>query len=252
MVSGSAVAERDEAQLPAVASESAAILSLIERMATNPEISPERVERFIAMHDGMEAKRSKLAFSNAIAQAKAKIAETPIIKNATGHNSKRYADFSAYAKVVDPVLASFGLTYRFRTVQSDKITVTCVLTGHGHEEENSLSGPADASGSKNAIQAIGSTLTYLQRYTLVQALGLAAADDDDGKAAGANSAITEDQVEELQALIDKAVEAKGGDRAAWLAAFLEYMKVDGLIAIPARDFGKAKSEIEHAIRQGKK
>src|SRR4051812_49816877 len=114
-----AVAERAEPQTSvAPANESAAILSLIERMATNPEISPERVERFIAMHDGMEAKRAKLAFSNAIAQAKAKIAETPIIKNATGNNSKRYADFSAYAKVVDPVLASFGLTYRFRTVQT--------------------------------------------------------------------------------------------------------------------------------------
>ncbi len=165
-------------------------------MATNPEISPERVERFIAMHDGMEAKRSKLAFSNAIAQAKAKIAETPIIKNATGHNSKRYADFSAYAKVVDPVLASFGLIYRFRTVQSDKISVTCVLTGHGHEEENTLSGPADASGSKNAIQAIGSTLTYLQRYTLVQALGLAASDDDDGAAMGAGDRISDAQFDD--------------------------------------------------------
>ena len=82
-----AVDIRSEPALPATVTESAAILSLIERMATNPEISPERVERFIAMHDGMEAKRAKLAFSNAIAQAKAKIAETPIIKNATGHNS---------------------------------------------------------------------------------------------------------------------------------------------------------------------
>lgn len=227
--------ERTE-QVPAPANESAAILSLIERMATNPEISPERVERFIAMHDGMEAKRSKLAFSNAIAQAKAKIAETPIIKNATGHNSKRYADFSAYAKVVDPVLASFGLTYRFRTIQNDKISVTCVLTGHGHEEENTLSGPADASGSKNAIQAIGSTLTYLQRYTLVQALGLAASDDDDGASMGNGIAINDQQRVEL----DKLLTESSADEAK----FLKYFDIEFLAELPAARFAQAKQMLE--------
>lgn len=232
-----AVAERDDTAPTIIpASESAAILSLIERMATNPEISPERVERFIAMHDGMEAKRSKLAFSNAIAQAKAKIAETPIIKNATGHNNKRYADFAAYAKVVDPVLASFGLTYRFRTIQSDKISVTCVLTGHGHEEENTLSGPADASGSKNAIQAIGSTLTYLQRYTLVQALGLAASDDDDGAAMGAGDRISDEQFDEISSLID---ETKSD-----LGKFCAYFKIAALADLPAAQFDRALKSLE--------
>lgn len=229
-----ALSTETAAQLPA-ATESAAILSLIERMATNPDISPERVERFIAMHDGMEAKRAKLAFSNAIAQAKAKIAETPIIKNATGHNNKAYADFSAYARVVDPVLASFGLTYRFRTMQSDKISVTCVLTGHGHEEENTLSGPADASGSKNAIQAIGSTLTYLQRYTLVQALGLAASDDDDGRAASAGDAINIEQRDTLLGLIEKT----GTDTAL----FCKYYKIGAVPDLPAAKYESARKAL---------
>ncbi len=236
-MSQTAVAERPAGSVETIPpSESAAILSLIERMATNPDISPERVERFIAMHDGMEAKRAKLAFSNAIAQAKAKIAETPIIKNAKGHNEKRYANFSAYAIVVDPVLASFGLTYRFRTVQTDKISVTCVLTGHGHEEENTLSGPADASGSKNAIQAIGSTLTYLQRYTLVQALGLAASEDDDGAAMGAGDKISDDQFDELSKLID--------EHKADIAKFCRYFKIAALPDLPAKNFDTAVTMIK--------
>lgn len=236
------VVERIEPQTPAM-TESAAILSLIERMATNPEISPERVERFIAMHDGMEAKRAKLAFSNAIAQAKAKIAETPIVKNAKGHNDKMYADFSAYAKVVDPVLAAFGIVYRFRTVQTDKISVTCILTGHGHEEENTLSGPSDTSGSKNAIQAIGSTLSYLQRYTLVQALGLAASKDDDGAAAGQAVAdvanLTEQQVMDLNDLIEETAAGRPGHKAA----FLKFIKVNSLADIPAKDYRRAVDAI---------
>lgn len=240
-----ALAETTNAGALAPATESAAILSLIERMATNPEISPERVERFIAMHDGMDAKRAKLAFSNAIAEAKAKIAETPIVKNAKGHNNKAYADFSAYAKVVDPVLAGFGLTYRFRTVQTDKISVTCILTGHGHEEENTLSGPADASGSKNAIQAIGSTLTYLQRYTLVQALGLAASEDDDGKAAGMGETISDEQLARLQALASEV----GGDVAKLCAHF----KIDALPDLPVAKLAEAVGIMEmKRQQQGKK
>jgi hypothetical protein len=115
------------------------------------------------------------------------------VRNATGHNSKKYADFAGIARVIDPILGQHGLSYRFRTVQTDKIAVTCILFGHGHSEETTLSGPADASGSKNAIQAIGSTLTYLQRYSLVQMLGIAAGDDDDGKAAGIGATTIDEQ-----------------------------------------------------------
>ena len=41
---------------------------------------------------------------------------------------------------------------------------------------------ADKSGSKNVIQAVGSAVTYGQRYTLIGALGITTADEDiDGR-----------------------------------------------------------------------
>jgi hypothetical protein len=121
-------------------------------------------------------------------------------------------------------------------VQGTAISVTCILTGHGHEEENTLSGPADASGSKNAIQAIGSTLTYLQRYTLVQALGLAASSDDDGVAAGAGELISEEQREKLLAVADEV----GAD----LAKFCAYFKVESVAGLPAKLFDRAIASLE--------
>lgn len=228
-----ALAERTADQLPLApaASESAAILSVIERMALNPEISPERVERFIALKRQVDADAARREFDTAIAEAKAQI--TPVIKNASGHNNKRYADFAAIAKAVDPIITSFGLSYRFRTTQTDKISVTCVLSHKaGHFEETTLSGPADSSGSKNAIQAIGSTLTYLQRYTLVQALGLAAAEDDDGKAAGAGSSITDEQRDALLALI----ETTGSDVAKFCAIY----GIQSVAELPAATFPVAE------------
>lgn len=217
------------------ASESAAILSVIERMAMNPDIDPERIERFIVLKERIDAANAKKAFDAAVAQAKATI--PPAEKNSTGHNNKRYADFYAYAKVVDPIISALGLSYRFRTEQTDRITVTCVLTHEGgHSEENSLSGPPDGSGSKNAIQAIGSTLTYLQRYTLVQALGLAASEDDDGAAAGRGDTISEEQLNQLRDLIEEV--------SADLPKFCAFMRVDALADIRQSDFKRAVAALE--------
>jgi len=232
----------EEMPLAPAASESAAILSVIERMAMNPQIDPDRIERFIVLKERVDAAAAKKAFDAAVAKAKATI--PPAEKNATGHNSKRYADFSAYAKVVDPIISELGLSYRFRTVQTDRITVTCVLTHEGgHAEENSLSGPADTSGSKNAIQAIGSTLTYLQRYTLVQALGLAAAGDDDGHSAAGGDVVTSAQALDLNDLIDTVVEEIKGNRPAFLRSFLKFMKAERIEEIPAKDYQKAVTAI---------
>ena len=64
-------------------------------------------------------------------------------------------------------LGKVGITHGFRTSQQGPmITVTCILSKGVYSEETTLCGGADDSGSKNAVQAIGSTVTYLQRYTL--------------------------------------------------------------------------------------
>lgn len=208
----------------------------------------------------LAADEARRAFDAAMSDAKAEI---PVIvknrlvgyehKDGKGDTSYRHEDLGQIARTVDPILAKHGLSYRFRTTSAanEPVSVTCVVAHRaGHFEENTLSAGRDDSGKKNAIQSIGSTITYLQRYTLKAALGLAAAHDDDGKGSEAPEAISEEQIEELQGLIDKAVEIKGGDRAEWLASYLEYMKVDALIEIPAKDFRKAKTTIQNAISAG--
>ena len=87
------------------------------------------------------------------------------------------------AAAVDPVLARHGLSYRFRSEQSgNRLKVICrVSHADGFGEETALETQNDESGNKNAIQSVGSAVTYLQRYTLKLALGLAASNDDDGR-----------------------------------------------------------------------
>jgi hypothetical protein len=187
-------------------------------------------EKLMDLSERWEKNQARRAFDAAIAAAKGEI--KPVTRNKTGHNSKAYADFSAIAKAVDPILAKHGLSYRFRTTQTDRISVTCVLAHcDGHAEETTLSGPPDASGSKNAIQAIGSTLSYLQRYSLVQMLGLAAADDDDGKSMGSGAAITDEQADTLQKLI---VATKSD-----IGKFCTLFKVESVADLAAKDYDRA-------------
>jgi hypothetical protein len=201
-------------------------MDMIQRaVASGADI--EMIEKLMSLQERWETGQARKAFDEAVAAAKAKI--PPIARNATGHNSKRYADFAAIAKVVDPILGEHGLSYRYRTNQGDRISVTCILSHKaGHSEETTLSGPADSSGNKNAIQAIGSTLTYLQRYSLVQMLGLAAAADDDGNAATGKTKVTQEQADTIR----ETLEANGKDRAK----FLKWAKVEKIEDIAADQY----------------
>lgn len=195
----------------------------------------EVLTKLMDLQERWETNQARKAFDAAIAEAKAEIA--PVVRNATGHNNKKYADFAAIARAVDPIITKHGLSYRFRSEQTERISVTCILSHKaGHSEQTTLSGPPDGSGSKNAIQAIGSTLTYLQRYSLVQALGLAASNDDDGKASGAAETLSEEQIEAMRRKII--------DVDADLSRFLAFIKVERIDDILASKFDAAMAILD--------
>lgn len=227
------VMERDERPAGSV-SVIVTPMQMIERALSN-NASLEVIEKFMALQERWEKSEARKAFDAAIAGAKATI--EPAVRNATGHNNRRYANFAAIAEAVKEPLAQHGLSYRFRTVQAERISVTCILSHRdGHSEENTLSGPPDKTGIKNDIQAIGSTLTYLQRYSLIQALGIATTEDDDGKAAGGVGSITDEQADSLRALLN---ETKTN-----VDAFLRYFKAQSVADMPAAHYAEAVSMLE--------
>lgn len=98
-----------------------------------------------------------------------------------------FADLAHIQRIVDPILSSNGLSYSWKqkSGENGSITIECILKHvAGHTESNSLTAHPDKSGSKNDIQAIGSGVSYLKRYTLLNALGLSTGHDDDGVGTG--------------------------------------------------------------------
>lgn len=95
-----------------------------------------------------------------------------------------HAELSDVTEVVGPIMSKHGLSFRWNPRrEGERVFVDTIIEhANGHRETVTLDGPLDASGKKNAIQQLGSTITYLQRYGLMAALGVAAkGQDNDGK-----------------------------------------------------------------------
>ena len=153
-----------------------------------------------------------------------------------GRVDYRHASLANVTEKISSALGENGLSASWKTEQENGvIKVTCSITHElGHGESTSLSGAADLTGSKNPIQAVGSTISYLQRYTLLALTGLATHDmDDDGKGSdpqieGSNDFISEAQLKDLI----KEKEAVGMTDKL----FLRSLKIDVLSELPANKF----------------
>lgn len=98
-----------------------------------------------------------------------------------------HAELSDVTDAVGPAMAKHGLSFAWNILQgAGLITVECVITHEfGHSEKVVMSGPPDNSGKKNVIQQTASTITYLQRYTLLAVTGMSTKGMDDDGAGGA-------------------------------------------------------------------
>lgn len=123
----------------------------------------------------------------------------------TGYSHAKLEDI---VEITVPFLSIHGFSHRWRTEQSDKgmTRVTFILTHSlGHSEETTLQAGIDQSGGKNNIQALGSTVSYLERYTFLAGTGIAVKDmDNDAKGADVVlDVISETQLADMRALIEE-------------------------------------------------
>ncbi|BEP34296.1 hypothetical protein GmRootV59_12700 [Variovorax sp. V59] len=175
--------------MPAEASPFGMMLTALGRGA-----SLELVESAMKLQERWEANEARKAFVKAMADFKAEPLEIFKRKH-VGYTTKdgdfvgyKHAELSHITDVVVPAMARHGLSHRWDLQQGGgRIVVICTITHRlGHSESVSLDGSPDSSGKKNGIQQVASTITYLQRYTLLAATGLATKDDadDDGRGGG--------------------------------------------------------------------
>lgn len=188
-------------QQPVAPTESSALLAVIARVATDPSCDLDKMERLLGMQERVLAKQAEQSFNSAMAAMQSEIPS--IAERGTGHNIK-YATLEDIVDTVRPIMNKYGFAVSFRINQqaANAIAVTGVLMHKdGHREETSMTLAADTSGSKNAVQAIGSSVSYGKRYVLCAMLNIATrGEDDDGYAATPHTPVTETQAIQLQGL----------------------------------------------------
>ena len=215
-------------------------MTLMHAMVTGSQYTPESLDKMMDLFERIEAHKAEKAFSLAITQFQSQV--KPIVKRKearSGNAVTLYAPLGDIAESIKHDLRECGLAYRFKISHSEDglIEVTCIVShAQGHKEETTMvSGADDSKGSMNSIQRMGSTVTYLQRYTLIGALGLATADEDmDGRMN--LDYITAEQRDNFQERMEKA--------SVNQEKFLGYLQVPTVGEIRAADYAKADQALK--------
>lgn len=164
-----------------------AIVSVIERAASDPNVDISKMERLLDLQERILAKNAESAFNSDFAAMQG---ELPAISekgeiSVNGNVRSKYARFEDINEAVRPVLQKYGFSVQFKVaITEGTIKITGILRHRdGHSETTSLPLPADISGSKNAVQSIGSSVSYGKRYVLSALLNITTSgEDDDGRA----------------------------------------------------------------------
>ena len=198
--------ENQPQQMPAVVTP----MDMLQ-MAVSKGANLEQLQQLMDLQERWEKNQARKAYVEAMAQFKQNPPEILKAKQvAFGDTRYMHATLGDVTKATVEALARHGFSHRWDTDQQDggQIVVTCVIThSMGHSESTTLKAGRDESGKKNNIQALASTVTYLQRYTLLAACGLATKDmpDDDGRGAeGMDEGARADHIAAIQAAADDA------------------------------------------------
>jgi ERF superfamily len=234
----------------------ATLLALIERVALNPRANVEKLERVMTMHERLKAKEAELAFNAAKGRILKKLAGIKIVKNRPVLRESegtpeafKYAPLEEIDKHLRPLLAEeeMDLCYSDEPWEGGGILIRGRLKHlpSGHYEDSFMPAPADTTGGKSKVQAVGSTNSFLRRYVACNIFNIVVVGDDDD---GTGGTVDEAQTKTILGLVKK---AKVGPK------FLKYMKAQSVekagsleaavATIAARDYRKAVSTLEEQI-----
>lgn len=171
--------------------ESTGVMAVFERLAKDPKLTVDKLGKLIELQKDIMAVNAKAAFDR---DYDAMVLEVPIISrrgkvlNKAGGVQSRYSKFEDIQKVIKPLAKRFGFHQGFRTEWPETLVCEVVGTLHhreGHVRESRFRSASDASGGKNAIQGLGSAVSYGKRYVTIDLFNIVCEGvDDDGQKAG--------------------------------------------------------------------
>lgn len=200
----------------------------------------DKIEKALKLQEKWEEAQAKKAYYTAMAAFKANppdIYKTQSVDYTSpkGRTAYQYADLGETCALINAGLSTHGLSAAWSLSQPDgKVCVTCTITHNlGHSQSVTLCGPPDTSGGKDSLKAIGSAVSYLERYTLLSLTGIAAKAQDPEMPP--EKPLTAKQLSELLDIADS--------RKVNKAAFLKQLGLATFEEIPGTWFTQARADL---------
>jgi hypothetical protein len=206
------------------AADSSSVMAMIGTASKDKTVDVGKMERLVELFERIKKTEQKEAYAAAMVKLKPLL---PVIdrrgrivvraKDAHGNRTGAVQQDTPYAlwedidEAITPVLhdCGFALTFRTGNEADGRLRVTAVLQHErGHFEETTMALPFDTSGSKNNVQAIGSSTSYGKRYTACAILNIRTRGEDDDGIKGGD--ISPDKITKVQRddLIQRCADAK--------------------------------------------
>lgn len=189
-------------------------------LAVRGKLPMETIERLVALRDKEKAEWAKEQYFAALALFQREcptVLKKKKVLNRDNSLRYKYAPLGVIADAIKEALERHGLSYTFRSKQTDKsVTSVCVIHHvAGHEEESEMAVDVDFAMVEAKYmtrpQAFGSASTFGKRYALCNGLGIAVIDEDDD--AGS--------LGEKRQEVTKAEEGEAGDGGASINALCD-------------------------------
>lgn len=166
-------------------------MSMFERMASDPSVDVNKLEKLMELHERALARTAQEQFNGAMASAQAEM--RPVAADASNPQTRsKYASYAALDKALRPLYSKYGLALSFNTgdAPADSLRVLCDVTHiGGHCKTYRIDMPNDGKGAKGGdvmtkTHAQGAAASYGMRYLLKMIFNVAVGEDDrDGNGA---------------------------------------------------------------------
>jgi hypothetical protein len=240
--------EGPTSRLP-VQSETGAVVSMFERMARDPSVPMDRIERVMDMMREMRREQAEEDFNNAMAATQRDL--TPVARDSFNPQTRsKYASYHAIDKAIRPVYTRHDLGVSFdedANAPDGFIRVLAFVSKGRHSKTFHYDSPIVTQGlagktMMTLTHARASAVTYAKRYLVGMIFNLSTGeDDDDGRAAGqaedGAGTITAEQAADIKAKCDQV--AAGFD-----GSFCNYFKISTIAELPAKDYQRALAALK--------
>ena len=225
------------------------LLGMLERVACNPDVPVEKMERLLAMQERILAKQSEDAFNAAMSAAQSEMVR--IAADSTNPQTRsRYASYGALDRVLRPIFTKHGFALSFGEQDSpkpDSMRVVCFVTHRaGHTRIYHRDMPNDGKGAKGGdvmtrTHAAGAAQSYGMRYLLKGIFNVAIGDDDTDGNPPDVARINATEAADVEALIEEV----GANRDKFLA----FYSIKTVAELPQRDLVGACAELRRRVRR---